>query len=274
MPTLMESKIDARQHAPDQVRAGGPDEFTGQARSPDRRRPAPEAQMPGRARHRLRRGSFLLEVAGRLKSARFLGIEHNEMAIRDARRGLRRRALRNVKLETAFFDPAFAAGRHDAVITRYTLQHSSRPPEFLGAAFERLKKKGLFVALESLDAYTDSPEPDPVWERYRTALAAIHKRIGSDANIGRSLGRLLRNAGFRDIGVWVVLCSPSTVGWARFRGVVRASAELAFGFFADLFKRGPVERHQRLAGRPRRAGKKRSLPLLGHRPWDAALEAR
>ena len=235
MPTLMESKIDARQHALIKSVLVAQTNSLGRLEAP-----IVEDLL---RKHKCRdvldigcgEGSFLLEVAGRLKSARFLGIEHNEMAIRDARRGLRRRALRNVKLETAFFDPAFAAGRHDAVITRYTLQHSSRPPEFLGAAFERLKKKGLFVALESLDAYTDSPEPDPVWERYRTALAAIHKRIGSDANIGRSLGRLLRNAGFRDIGVWVVLCSPSTVGWARFRGVVRASAELAFGFFADLF---------------------------------------
>ena len=97
------------------------------------------------------------------------------------------------------------------------------------------------MALESLDAYTGSPEPDPIWERYKIALAAIHKRIGSDANIGRSLGRLLRIAGFKDVRVWVALCSPSTVGWTRFRGVVRASAELACGFFLRSLRRGLVE---------------------------------
>jgi hypothetical protein len=32
----------------------------------------------------------------------------------------------------------------------------------------------------------------------------------------------------------VALFAPATVGWTRFRGVIRASAELAFGFFSDL----------------------------------------
>jgi ubiquinone/menaquinone biosynthesis C-methylase UbiE len=235
MATLMESKTTARQHALIKRVLIAQTNSLGTLEAPI----VEDLLRKNRCRSVLDvgcgEGSFLLDVAAGLKSTRFLGIDHNELALRDARRGLRRRALGNVRFETAFFDPTFAADRWDAVITRYTLQHSSRPSDFLSAAFARLKKKGLFVALESLDAYTGSPEPDPIWERYKIALAAIHKRIGSDANIGRSLGRLLRIAGFKDVRVWVALCSPSTVGWTRFRGVVRASAELACGFFSDLF---------------------------------------
>jgi hypothetical protein len=93
----------------------------------------------------------------------------------------------------------------------------------------------VFVAVESLDAYTDCHEPDPVWERFRVSLAAIHKKIGSDEDTGKSLGLMFRTAGFRDIQVRVILCAPSTVGWARFRAVVQA--DLAFFLFPDLFDR-------------------------------------
>jgi SAM-dependent methyltransferase len=186
-------------------------------------------------------GSFLLQIAGRLKGAHFLGIDQSQLAVDDALRKLRGRSRRNVKFRTAFFDPGFDRTKYDAIMTRYTLQHCSKPQAFVKAVFDRLNKKGIFLSLESLDAYTDCHEQDPVWERFRTSVAAIHKRVGSNDNIGKSLGLLLRDAGFRDIQVRVVLCSPSTVGVERFRAVVQESAELAVAFFPDLFDRKLLE---------------------------------
>jgi len=180
-------------------------------------------------------GSFLLHVARTVRGARFVGIDHSDLAVKDALRRLRRMSLRNVRFATAFFDQNFERTKYDAVITRYTLQHSSEPQSFVKAVFERLKKKGTFIALESLDTYTDCHVPDPVWERFRTSVAAVHKRVGSNDNIGKSLGSLFRSAGFREIQVRVLLCSPSTIGVKRFQAVVQASADLAFAFFPDLF---------------------------------------
>jgi len=180
-------------------------------------------------------GSFLLQLARRLKGTHFLGIDQNELAVNDALRRLRGRPIRNVEFRTAFFDPDFDRSKHDAIMTRYTLQHSSDPQSFVKEVFDRLKKKGLFLCLESLDAYTDCHVQDPVWERFQTSVAAVHKRVGSNDNMGKSLGALLRATGFRQIQVRVVLCSPSTVGVEKFRAVVRTSAELAFAFFPDLF---------------------------------------
>lgn len=237
MATLMESKVTARQHAMIKKVLVAQTKSLGMLEAPI----VEDLLRKHKCRTALDigcgEGSFLLQVAEKAKGARFLGIDHNELAIRDALRRLQRRPLRNVNFKAGFFDSSFERGRYDAVLTRYTLQHSSTPQDFVSSVFGRLKKKGLFVALESLDAYTDCHEPDPVWERFRSSLGAIHKKVGSNVNIGRSLGLLFRNAGFRDIRVWVVLCSPSTVGWARFRGVVQASAELAFGLFPDLFDR-------------------------------------
>jgi ubiquinone/menaquinone biosynthesis C-methylase UbiE len=186
-------------------------------------------------------GSFLVRLARKLMGTHFLGIDHSQLAIDDARRKCRRLSSRNVEVKTAFFDSGFDRTEYGAIMTRYTLQHCSEPRAFVKAVFKRLRKKGIVLSLESLDAYTDCQEQDPVWERFRTSVAAIHKRVGSNDNIGKSLGSLLKAAGFRDIQVRVVLCSPSTVGVERFRSVVKASADLSFAFFPDLFHQKLLE---------------------------------
>ena len=237
MGTLMESKLTAEQHALVSKALVAQTESLGVLETP-----IVEDLL---RRHKARtvldigcgEGSFLLQLAHRLQGVRFLGIDHNQLAVRDAVRKARRRSLDNVAFRTAFFDAGFERPSYDAILTRYTLQHSSRPEAFVKAVFDRVKRRGIFIALESLDEYTDCHVHDPIWERYRIAVASIHKRVGSNANIGKSLGSLLVGAGFRKVRVQVVLSSPSTVGVARFAAVVRATAALAFGFFPDLFDR-------------------------------------
>jgi SAM-dependent methyltransferase len=190
-------------------------------------------------------GSFLLEVARRSPRTRFLGIDHNRFAIQKAAARLRRRSLANVRFKTAFFDPTFARKRRDAIFTRYTLQHCSEPGEFLRAAFARLKRKGTFVAVESVEAYTDCHVPDPVWKAYRAALLTVHAKIGSDGDIGKALGSLFCGAGFRDVQVGLVICSPSTVGLERFKSVVLATTALAHTLFPALFDRRLARRMDR-----------------------------
>jgi ubiquinone/menaquinone biosynthesis C-methylase UbiE len=235
MSSLMESKLTAEQHALIRKVLVAQTESVGRLELPI---------VAGLLRERgCRRvldigcgeGSFLLKLAARATRARFLGIDHNRLAIADARRRLREQGSRNVGLRTAFFDPSFPRAKYDAILTRYTLQHCSEPRRFVGAAFERLKKKGLLVSLESLDAYMDCHEKEPVWDRFRASVGAVHKRAGSDENTGKSLGGLLKAAGFEQIWVQVLLCSPSTVGYEAFRAVVEASAQTAASLFPDLF---------------------------------------
>lgn len=190
-------------------------------------------------------GSFLLEVARQTRGSRFLGIDHNAFAIEKANARLRRRSVRNVRFKTASFDATFDRKRHDAILSRYTLQHSSTPADFVGAAFERLKRKGTFIAVESVEAHMDCHVSDPVWEAYRAALLTVHAKIGSDGNIGKALGSLLRDAGFRDVQVGIVLTSPSTVGIERFTSVVLSTTALAHTLFPKLFDRKLLQRMNR-----------------------------
>jgi SAM-dependent methyltransferase len=187
-------------------------------------------------------GSFLLEVARRVPEARFLGIDHNDFAVRRAVARLRRSPRRNVRFETAFFDDGFAAAKHDAILTRYTLQHCSRPGDFLRTAFRRLERGGTFIAIESVESGMDCHVPDPVWQAYRAALLTVHERIGSDADVGKALGRSLRGAGFCQVRVEFVLTSPATVGFERFRSVVLSTSALAHTLFPGLFGRRLLRR--------------------------------
>ena len=180
-------------------------------------------------------GSFLLELGRRLRGTRFLGIDHNELAIADALRRGRRTPAGNVSFRTAFFDAAFEPGAYDAILTRYTLQHASDPLAFVGAVRDRLRRKGRLIAVESLDTHSGCREPDEVWDRFRASVAAIHRRAGSNDALGQSLGWLLRTGRLSEVTVSVVLCAPSTVGFPRFRDLVRATAETASGLCPDLF---------------------------------------
>ena len=182
-------------------------------------------------------GSFLIRLAKDTKNIRYVGVDHSETLIEDARVKVRRRSLKNVDFKIAFFNQGFERAKYDAVTTRYVLQHATNSQSFLDAVYRRLQKKGVFIAVESLDAYADCHERDLVWERYKASVAAVHREVGSNADIGKSLGKVLKNAGFEKIHVCVLLCSPSTVGWKRFRSVVGSTAGLANAFFPEIFDR-------------------------------------
>lgn len=190
-------------------------------------------------------GSFLLEVARRAPRARYLGIDHNRFAIRAALRRLRRHPRRNVRFETAFFDRTFDRERRDAVLTRYTLQHGSRPEDFVRAVSARLARGGTFVAVESVESALGCHVADATWEAYGAALLRVHAAIGSDADRGKALGSLFRRAGLREVRVGFVLTSPCTVGVPRFRSLVLSTTALAHRLFPALFPAALARRMER-----------------------------
>jgi SAM-dependent methyltransferase len=142
MPTLMESKTAVRQHALIKTVLVEQTKSLGRLEIPL----VEDLLRKSRCRTVLDigcgEGSFLLQLADKVKGARFLGIDHNERAINDARRRLRRRPQGNVKFGAAFFNSGFADDRYDAVLTRYTLSAQLQARGFPGRRFREIEEKG------------------------------------------------------------------------------------------------------------------------------------
>ena len=68
------------------------------------------------------------------------------------------------------------------------------------AEFVRLARPGGTVALQEPDAaaWVCDP-PHPAFDRLRDRLVAVYPRTGRDFHLGRRLGRMLRDAGVRDV---------------------------------------------------------------------------
>jgi SAM-dependent methyltransferase len=186
-------------------------------------------------------GSFLLKVAEANPDLRFVGIDHSVEFLAKARAGLDERSLPNVQLRQAFFD-AEHAEKHDVLFTRFTLQHSSNPHEFIRSVYRSLNPGGMFVAIEPIYDYYDSDPPDPVWSDFRARMFATYERWGSNPNVPRQATRWLRDGGFELIRVAINMCSPTTIGRSEFAAAILTTA-VALGFdYPDIWEQPFIER--------------------------------
>lgn len=93
------------------------------------------------------------------------------------------------------------ADAFDLVHARTVLLNVSNPRELV-AEMARLARGGGTVALQEPDAasWVCDP-PHPAWPILREAVLAAYRRTGKDFNMGRRIGRLLRDAGLEDVQV-------------------------------------------------------------------------
>ena len=90
----------------------------------------------------------------------------------------------------------FADGSVDVVIFRFVLRHVPQPSQLLAEARRVLAPNGLVIAIDADDgALFFDPEP-PRWAVLRAALVQSARRRGGDPFVGRTLRRLLVEAGF------------------------------------------------------------------------------
>ena len=111
-------------------------------------------------------------------------------------------ARRGIEIEAVRADAAATAlptGEFDLVHAR-TLLINVTNPETVLAELVRLARPGGTVALQEPDAaaWVCDP-PHPAFDRLRDRLVAVYPRTGRDFHLGRRLGRLLRDAGLRDV---------------------------------------------------------------------------
>ena len=111
-------------------------------------------------------------------------------------------AERGCTVETVESDAASTGlpeGSFDLVHARALLLNPTEPERAV-AEMARLTRPGGTVALQEPDARAWACDPQhPAFERLRAEIVAVYPRTGKDFEIGRRTGRLLRDAGLRDV---------------------------------------------------------------------------
>jgi SAM-dependent methyltransferase len=147
-------------------------------------------------------GAQTVELARRSPLARFVAIDVNAASLARAEIAAQRAGLTNVEfLEADVFALPFAEGSFDAAFVCFVLEHLASPCAALAAVARTLKPGGTLVAIEGDHGATLFHPESSFARRAIQAQVDLQAAAGGDANIGRRLYPLLKEAGFAD--VWV-----------------------------------------------------------------------
>jgi Methyltransferase domain len=108
-------------------------------------------------------------------------------------------AVPRSRLRADAFDTKLPAESFDLVHVRFVFTPLGRD-RVLMQEMLRLTRRGGVIATEEADecSYISYP-PQPAWERLKALTFAAFERAGGDANAGRRMCGLLRNAGLEDV---------------------------------------------------------------------------
>jgi hypothetical protein len=84
----------------------------------------------------------------------FVGTEHNPEFFNKARANLAATQLSKVTLKQLFFDAQYT-GQHEVILTRFTLQHASRPQGFIRSVYQALCAGGCFLCIDPIKVMTN-----------------------------------------------------------------------------------------------------------------------
>lgn len=133
-----------------------------------------------------------------------IGIDLDVEKLGWARAEAEARGLAHVRFEACDVTQAWPVPEADLVYARFILTHLREPQHLLAQAMRALKP-GAMILVEDIDiagrfAYPESPALNAASDLYM----ALSRRRGGDPVIGRRLGLILEEAGFRDVGTTVV----------------------------------------------------------------------
>jgi ubiquinone/menaquinone biosynthesis C-methylase UbiE len=142
-------------------------------------------------------GTITLGLGRKVAPGQMIGIDVGDSQFDDTREQARREGLNLELRKASVYDLPFKDGFFDAVFSHALLEHLSDP----GAAIlelRRVLKPGGLIGVRAgdlagllLDAASEGPT------QAFAAYIANQKNDSKDPNVGRKVGRLLRNAGFR-----------------------------------------------------------------------------
>ncbi len=180
-------------------------------------------------------GSFLLKVAEKNPDMTFLGIEQNHEFLTLAKTKLNKKQLKNVHLEQIEFNSEYDK-LHDVILTRFTLQHSSYPKEFIKNIYRSLRPSGKYICIEPIFEYYDCEPPNRIWQDYRKRMLMTFMRWKSNPNIFKQAPRWLSDCGFKSICASICINSPVTIGQQMFAEVVLSTASMLHHSYPEIWE--------------------------------------
>jgi ubiquinone/menaquinone biosynthesis C-methylase UbiE len=141
-------------------------------------------------------GTITLGLARRVAPGQVIGIDIEDSQFGDAREEAQREGLNVAFRKASVYELPFQDGSFDAVFSHALLEHLNDPQAALLELRRVLKPEGL-IGLRAgdlggllIDAASEGPAQG------FGAYLAKQKEGSKDPNVGRKLGRLMRNAGF------------------------------------------------------------------------------
>jgi SAM-dependent methyltransferase len=133
-----------------------------------------------------------------------VGVDMDETKLALARQEAQREGLAHVAFRRADVTSIIAQSIYDVVYSRFLLSHLPDPSAALAKLFSALRPGGVLI-IEDVDHSGCFCEPySAAYRHYARLYRLLAKRRGVDADIGPRLPRLLIEAGFRDVGIYIV----------------------------------------------------------------------
>ena len=187
------------------------------------------SESPALRRHGLHDGASVLEAGcgpgfvtrlllDSFEGTTVTGLDLDHVMLAHARDHVDERArfVQASAAETGLLDGAF-----DVVLARFLLQHVPDSAQVLAELRRVLRPGGRLIVVDADFTFSTLFEPEPVFTReLMDAVIRGQQLPGGDPHIGRKLPRLLREAGFSDLAVDVIVAHSVVVGRAPIRRVI------------------------------------------------------
>jgi SAM-dependent methyltransferase len=145
-------------------------------------------------------GAQTVTLARNSPGARFTSIDHSARSLAEA--GTRAAGLSNVQFKQEdIYALTYPPASFDHVFVCFVLEHLARPLDALHALKKVLKPGGTITVMEGDHGSTYFHPDNPLALRAVQCLVDLQARAGGNANIGRQLYPLLREAGFGEVHV-------------------------------------------------------------------------
>jgi len=147
-------------------------------------------------------GAQTVTLARNNPDARFTSVDLSKISLEEAKKRVAAAGLSNVQFrQEDIFALPFAPASFDHVFICFLLEHLARPLDALRALQKVLKPGGTITVFEGDHGSTYFHPDNELAHRAVRCLVELQKLAGGNANIGRELYPLLREAGYGEVHV-------------------------------------------------------------------------